>query len=113
MKQSRSPQRSPLLRARKQAVSELEREIGAHTTNNDSDTTSDAEQTLTSLREQLDTARESVTAARLALKPIRAKLPANTIDPSAKRATPRINRRALQTVCRLFGMPWVRRRQGL
>jgi hypothetical protein len=95
----RNPERSKalaLLRGHEQAVAELERKLGAQLT------TSDSDETTTGLREQLDTAREQVKAARAALKPIPAKLPANTIDPDAQRATPRINRRALQTVCRLL-----------
>ncbi|MGH2884531.1 MAG: putative transposase, partial [Solirubrobacteraceae bacterium] len=98
----RNPERTKALaelRACEQTVSELERKIGQHTTTSD---TPEAEQTLTDLREQLDTARDQVTAARAALKPVPAKLPANTINPDAQRATPRINPRALQTVCRLL-----------
>ena len=54
------------------------------------------------LQADLYAARADTLAARKALKPIPAKLPANTIDPNATRATPRINRRALQTVLRLL-----------
>ena len=46
--------------------------------------------------------RNHARAARAALKPIPAKLPANIVNPDAQRATPRVNRRALQTVCRLL-----------
>jgi len=49
------------------------------------------------LQADLHTARAAVRAARQALKPIPAKLPANTINPDAIRATPHVNRRALQT----------------
>ena len=45
---------------------------------------------------------DAVRAANQALKPIPAKLPANTINPDAIRATPHVNRRAPQTVCRLL-----------
>jgi hypothetical protein len=54
------------------------------------------------LQADLHTAQAATAAARKALKPIPAKLPANVLDPDAKRATPRINRRALQTVLRLL-----------
>jgi hypothetical protein len=59
-------------------------------------------ETLCMLQADLYTARADTLAAKAALKPIPAKLPANTIDPDAQRATPRINRRALQTICRLL-----------
>ena len=102
----RNPKRSEalaLLRSHEATIGELERKIGAHlTTATATDSDSDSDQTLNSLREQLDTTRESVNAARAALKPIPAKLPANIVNPDAQRATPRINRRALQTVCRLL-----------
>jgi hypothetical protein len=48
------------------------------------------------LQADLHTAQAATAAARKALKPIPAKLPANVLDPDAKRATPRINRRALR-----------------
>jgi hypothetical protein len=90
-----------LLKSHQANVAELERKIGAHlSTTTASDT--EADQTLTELRDNLDTTRNHAQAARAALKPIPAKLPANVVDPDAQRATPRINRRALQTVCRLL-----------
>ncbi len=99
----RNPERTTALaqlRGHEQAVTELERKLGRQLTTTASD--SDSDEMIAALREQLDTAREQVKAARAALKPIPAKLPANTIDPDATRATPRVNRRALQTVCRLL-----------
>ena len=100
----RNPERSKalaLLKSHQATVAELERKIGAHhTTTAASDT--EADQQLSELRANLDATRNHAQAARAALKPIPAKLPANTIDPDAQRATPRINRRALQTVCRLL-----------
>ena len=99
----RNPQRSSALarlRADQQAVAELEQKLGQQLTT--TTTSSDSDQAITALRQQLTSARDQVTAARVALKPIPAKLPANTIDPDAQRATPRVNRRALQTVCRLL-----------
>jgi hypothetical protein len=100
----RNPERTKalaLLKSHEANVAELEREIGAHlTTTTASDT--EADQTLTELRDNLDSTRSHARAARAALKPIPAKLPANIVNPDAQRATPRVNRRALQTVCRLL-----------
>jgi hypothetical protein len=86
------------LRASEQAVSELERQLGRHLTSTPATDTTAPD----TLRADLDAARAHTSAAKATLKPIAAKLPANTIDPNAKRATPRINRRALQTVLRLL-----------
>ncbi len=100
----RNPERSKalaLLRNHEATVAELERKIGAHTTTTTASDT-ETDQTLSELRENLDSTRNQAQAARATLKPIPAKLPANTIDPDAQRATPRVNRRALQTVCRLL-----------
>jgi len=57
---------------------------------------------LARLTADLAAARADLAAAREALKPIPAKLPANQLDPTAARATPRTARRALQMVCRLL-----------
>jgi hypothetical protein len=89
------------LRAHEQTITKLERQIGQHRTTTSSTDTNPA-QTLCMLQADLYTARAAVRAAKATLKPIPAKLPANEIDPDAKRATPRINRRALQTVLRLL-----------
>jgi hypothetical protein len=91
------------LRAHEQTVAELEQKIGQHTTTISSNAagTNPAE-TLCMLQADLHTARHDTLAAKTALKPIPAKLPANMIDPHAQRATPRVNRRALQTVLRLL-----------
>ncbi len=75
----------------------LEQQIGQHATRPPAPDTNPAE-TLCMLQADLHTARAAVRDARQALKPI----PANTINPDATRATPRVNRRALQTVCRLL-----------
>jgi hypothetical protein len=99
----RNPERSKalaLLRSRETAVAELERTIGKHITTSSTDNETD--QTLNKLRDSLDTARAEVQSASAALKPIPAKLPANIINPDAKRAIPHANRRNLQTVCRLL-----------
>src|ERR1039458_1105263 len=101
---SRNPERVTALaqlRSHEQTVTELEQKIGQHhTTPTPTDT--NAAQTLCMLQADLHTARADTRAAKATLKPIPAKLPANVIDPDAQRATPRVNRRALQTVCRLL-----------
>jgi hypothetical protein len=100
----RNPERSKALaqlRAYEASVAELERKTGAHLTTTTAGD-SEPDQTLSELRDELDSTRSLAQAARAALKPIPAKLPANTVNPAAQRATPRINRRALQTVCRLL-----------
>ena len=100
----RNPERTAALaqlRAHQQTVTEHERELGRHHTTT-ATTDTDRAETLCMLQADLYTARADAQAAQKALKPIPAKLPANVIDPDATRATPRINRRALQTVCRLL-----------
>jgi Helix-turn-helix domain of resolvase/Transposase DDE domain len=100
----RNPQRTTALaqlRAHEQTIADLERQIGQHTTTTNSADTNPA-QTLCMLQADLYTARADTLAAKVAPKPIPAKLPANEIDPDTKRATPRVNRRALQTVLRLL-----------
>jgi len=100
----RNPQRTEALaqlRAHEQTVNQLEQKIGQHTTSPPTAGT-DPAHTLCMLEADLYTARADTRAAKAALKPIPAKLPANTINSDAQRATPRINRRALQTVCRLL-----------
>jgi hypothetical protein len=98
----RNPERTKALatlRAHEQTVTKLEQKLGQHHT-----TTTDANsaETLCMLQADLYTARAEALAAKRALKPIPAKLPANVIDPDATRATPRLHRRALQTVLRLL-----------
>ena len=87
------------LRRCEQTVTELEGKLGRHHTTTPA---TDAAETLCMLQADLHTARANTRAAKAALKPIPAKLPANTINPDATRATPRVNRRALQTVLRLL-----------
>jgi hypothetical protein len=101
---ARNPERTKalaLLRGHEHTVAELQRQIGQHTTTPTSTDLHPAA-TLCMLQADLYTARANTRAAKAALKPIPAKPPANTIDPDAQRATPRVNRRALQTVCRLL-----------
>ena len=89
------------LRRCEQTVTELEQKLGRHHTTTPA-TGTDAAETLCMLQADLYTARADTRAAKAALKPIPAKLPANTINPDATRATPRVNRRTLQTVLRLL-----------
>jgi hypothetical protein len=99
----RNPERTTALarlREHEQTVTELEQKIGQHHTTTSTDT--NPAETLCMLQADLYTARADTLTARKALKPIPAKLPASTIDPDATRATPRVNRRALHTVCRLL-----------
>jgi hypothetical protein len=104
----RNPTRTSGLATLREAEAEaadLERRIGAHTTLTPATATGlveGADDALRDLRESLTLARDKIQAARAALKPIPANLPANTINANALRATPRTNRRALQTVCRLL-----------
>ncbi|MDQ6616359.1 MAG: transposase, partial [Actinomycetota bacterium] len=83
-------------------VAALERQIGAHATGVATKPLTQLNAEIADLQQQLGTARRSLTAAQDTLKPIPAKLPANTIDPDATRAWPRTNHRALQMVCRLL-----------
>jgi hypothetical protein len=99
----RNPQRTTGLARQRTAeaqAAELERQIGATTTSTTTDAATSNE--LDDLHKKLALARNEINAARAALKPIPAKLPANTINPDALHATPRTNRRALQTICRLL-----------
>ena len=100
----RNPERTHALaqlRAHEATVTDLERQLGHHTTTPSPADTNPAE-TLCMLQADLHTARAAVRAAKQTLKPIPTKLPANIIDPDAQRATPHLPRRALQTVLRLL-----------
>jgi transposase len=57
---------------------------------------------LDELRAHITAAEHDLANARADLKPIPAKLPANQLDPNAKRAKPRLAQRTLQMVCRLL-----------
>jgi hypothetical protein len=89
----RNPQRTHALarlRAHEQTVTDLEQQIGQHHTTTPTPTDTNPAEALCMLQADLYAARADTLAARKALKPIPAKLPANTIDPNATRATPRI-----------------------
>jgi len=57
---------------------------------------------LPKLHQQIEAAKTRLAAAKTALRPIPAKVPATDLDPDAKRARPRIERRGLQMVLRLL-----------
>ena len=88
-----------------QTIAELERQIGQHTTTSSNAADTDPAETLCMLQADLYTAHAATRTANAALKPIPAKLPANVVDPDAKRATPRVNHRALQTVLQINNNP--------
>jgi transposase len=57
---------------------------------------------LPGLHQQIENAKTALAEAKTALRPIPAKVPATDLDPDAKRARPRIERRGLQMVLRLL-----------
>ena len=57
---------------------------------------------LPAVHQQIQAATEAVREAKAALRPIPAKVPATALDPDAKRAKPRLERRGLQMVLRLL-----------
>lgn len=57
---------------------------------------------LPGIHRSIATATRELEQAKQALAPIRAKLPANVLDPDAQRARPRLERRGLQMVLRLL-----------
>jgi len=89
------------LKAAEATVDRLQRAIGAAATTPRDDIAA-TNTLLADLAEQADTARTALDTARANLKPIPAKVAANTIDPDAERATLATNRRALQMVCQLL-----------
>lgn len=84
------------------AVAGLEQAIGSFAAATPADDLAEANRTLTALAADLDTARAAHAAAKTDRKTVPAKLPANAINPDATRATPHVNRRHLQMVCRLL-----------
>lgn len=65
-------------------------------------TTGDYMAAIRRLRDEVAMAADDVAEAKAGLKGVRAKLPANEVDPTAARATPRAERRSLQMVLRLL-----------
>ena len=89
------------LKAKEAAVAALEQAIGA-TATSPGDDIAETNRELGRLQDELVTARSKRDAAAEALRPIRAKVARNELDPTAHVASPRLNRRALQMVCRLL-----------
>ncbi len=88
-------------KAAETAVALLERTIGETATSPGEDI-AETNRELRRLQDELAKRRVERDQAKERLKPIPAKLPRNELDPSALRATPRLERRALQMVCRLL-----------
>ena len=57
---------------------------------------------LPGIHRRIEKAAQALADAKKALKPIRAKLPANTLNPDAKLARPHLQRRSMQMVLRLL-----------
>ncbi len=57
---------------------------------------------LPGIHRRIEDAAQDLADAKKALKPIRAKIPANELDPEAKLARPRLERRSMQMVLRLL-----------
>ena len=89
------------LKAKETAVATLEWAIGTRATNPGGDI-AEMNRELGALQDELATARVAYEEAKEHLRPIPAKVARNDLDPSAKRAIPRLTCRALQMVCRLL-----------
>jgi hypothetical protein len=99
----RNPDRTAALaalRAGEAALAAAQRELGQARATATGDT--DYLATIGRLRDKVSSAEDDVTDAKTALKAIPAELPANEINPTATRATPRSERRHLQMVLRLL-----------
>ncbi len=83
------------------ALSEAERSLGATLDGHHASADAHAA-AMAAARDKVARAKEAVFAAKAALKGLPAKVPANSLDPGAKRAKPRLAARALQMVCRLL-----------
>lgn len=89
------------VRDAKAAVAEAERALGRQAGSR----VGDIDEHLTAMRglgDDVAIADDDLDEARNGLKGVPAKLPANELDPAAKRAKPRLAARALQMVCRLL-----------
>ncbi|MGH3522127.1 MAG: putative transposase [Mycobacterium sp.] len=89
------------LRAAKASVSEAERALGAAMDANHANT----DEYLSAIAEHRDhvvMAKDDLAEAKAGLKGVPAKVPANSLEPNAKRAQPALAARALQMVCRLL-----------
>lgn len=83
------------------ALAEAERALG-RTSNRRSGGLGEHLAQIRVLNDDMTTAKDDLDEARQGLKGIPAKLPANELDLTAKRAQPRLAARALQMVCRLL-----------
>jgi len=83
------------------ALAEAERALGQKSTHRHGDLDEHLGQ-IRVLRDEVTIATDELIEARNGLKGIPAKLPANELDPNAKRSKPRLTARALQMVCRLL-----------
>jgi hypothetical protein len=83
------------------ALSEAERALGEKSNRRSGDIDEHLAQ-IRGLHDDVTIAQDDLEEARAGLKGIPAKLPANELDPNAKRAKPRLAARALQMVCRLL-----------
>lgn len=88
------------LRSAEAALTDAERVLGRALAG--PSTAGDYLATIRRLRDEIAMASDDVAEAKAALKGVRAKLPANEVDPTAERATPRAERRSLQMVLRLL-----------
>jgi len=89
------------VRTAETALAEAERALGRETESHDGDLDEHLAQ-IRVLRDDVVIARDCLDDERSGLKGIPAKLPANELDPNAKRSRPRLAARALQMVCRLL-----------
>ena len=89
------------LKAKESAVATLERSIGT-TATSPADDIAETNRELRRLQDELVTARKERDEAEEALRPIPAKVARDELDPTARVASPRLHRRALQMVCRLL-----------
>lgn len=88
------------IRQAKTALANAQQALGAALCR--ADTTDEKLAAITAARDEVAVAEDELTEAKAAARGIPAKIPANQADPTAVRAAPRTNRRALQMVCRLL-----------
>ena len=82
-------------------LADAERALGV-SIGNDREAVDDYLESIASRRDSVTIAKDKLAEAKNALKGIPAKLPANELDPNAKRAKPALAARSLQMVCRLL-----------
>ena len=89
------------LKEKESAAAALERAIGT-TATSPADDIAETNRELRRLQDELVIARKERDATEAALRPIPAKVARDELDPTARVASPRLHRRALQMVCRLL-----------